>query len=220
MAQAKFKLETFTTPVGIARMAFLNKPSTKFNADGVYSVKLVFEPGEVSGLITKAEKMIEDKVAEVIKEDPKVKKIIKTAKVYQPDLDDEGDETGKIILNFKRNAKTKLKDGSIKVNKVKLIDAEGNLVTDEIWSGSKLAARFFMSAYYIPKDKEVGISLKLTHVLVVDLVNGGAGDGPENTERLGFGKIEGSYSAAKKPTAGSEGDDAGDDAGDDDSADF
>lgn len=220
MAEKRPKLEMFTTPPGIARQAYVTKPSTKFNPDGTYNIKIEFDPGEVHDLIAKANRLIEERVAEEIRKDPKIKKVIKTAAPFQPVLDDEGDETGKITLNFKRNAISKFKDKrgneEVKVNKVKVVDTEGKVITDEVWAGSTTAARFWMSAYYIPKDKEVGVSLKLTHVMVVDLVSSGSNDGDEDVEKLGFAKVEG-FKGTK--TAASSDEDADDEeSGEDDDA--
>lgn len=199
------KLETFVTPPGTARMAFLNQPSTKFDPDGVFSVKLEFDPAAVADHIERFNRMIEERVAEEIRRDPKIKKIIKTVSPFAPVLDDDGDETGKITLNFKRKHKQKLPDGSVKINKVGLLDSEGTAVTEDIWSGSTLAARYFANTYFSPKDKEVGVSLKLTHVLVIDLVSGGSGD--NDPESLGFGKVEGGYKAPKKTASTTTADD-------------
>jgi len=222
VAAKKFTLETFVTPPGIARQAFLNKPSTKYDPNGVFSVKLEYDPADVAEHIERFNRLIEEKVAEEIRKNPKIKKIIKTASPFTPVLDDEGDETGKIILNFKRKHKQKLPDGSVKVNKVKLIDGAGNAVTEDIWSGSTLQARYFITSYFSEKDKEVGVSLKLTHVLVIDLVSGG--DGSDDPESLGFGKVEGGYKAPKKTSATAVdegGDEANDeDSGEDDNTDF
>jgi hypothetical protein len=217
----KFKLETFVTPPGIARQAFLNKPSTKYDAAGVFSVKLEYDPADVSEHIERFNRLIEERVAEEIRKNPKIKKIIKTASPFAPVLDDEGDETGRITLNFKRKHKQELKDGSIKINKVKLLDGDGNAVTEDIWSGSTLQARYFITPYFSEKDKEVGVSLKLTHVLVIDLVSGGEGN--DDPESLGFGKVEGGYKAPKKTsTAPTDDEDemSGEDSGEDDNADF
>jgi hypothetical protein len=219
----KHKVEYFTTPPLKAVQVFLNEPSTKFKAEGEYSVKLVGSAEDFAELITKADRLIEEKVAAVLKEDPKLKKVLKTIKPTKPEYDDEGDETGQLTVNFKRVAKSEWPKGSgkVKINTVKLLDSEGNRVTDSVWSGSTLMVRYFMSAYFMPKDKEVGVSLKITHAIVVNLVS--SGEGSDDLGSLGFQKVEGGYKAGGSKPASEDDDEAGEDASndaDDDNTDF
>ena len=209
---AETKTEYHTTPVGTARQCYVNEPSYKFNPGGVYSVKVEFDPKDISGLLERFNRDIEARLAEEIKKDPKIKKVIKSASPAQPVLDDEGDETGKVTLNFKRVHKQTWVDKKTgkeksRTNFVKVIDTEGKVITEQVWSGSSVAARFFFDTYYIAKDKEVGVSLKLTHVLVADLVSSNGGVDPESdedTSKLGFGKVDGFKTKGKSEGASEE----------------
>lgn len=215
----KSKVTYYTTPPLVASMVFLNEPSTKFKKEGEYSTKLTGTAEDFAELIEQADKAIEIKLAQVIKENPKLKKLVKPVKPYKPEYDDEGDETGKLVVNFKRAAKQEW-EGKVKTNTVKLLDTDGKVVTDPIWSGSTLMARYFMTPYFSPKDNEVGVSCKITHAVVVDLVSAGGNDGDEDVSKLGFGKVNG-YKASGSKAAGD--DEAGEDADtaeDDEDGDF
>lgn len=197
-------------------MVFLNEPSTKFKKEGEYSTKLTGSADEFAELIAVADKMIEEKLAQVIKENPKVKKLVKPVKPYKPEYDDEGDETGNLVVNFKRAARQEF-EGKVKINKVKLLDTDGKVVTDPIWSGSKLMVRYFLTPYYSPKEHDVGVSCKITHAVVVDLVSAGSSDGDEDTSKLGFGKVDG-YKAGGKVASADDADGEDADVSEDDGA--
>lgn len=198
MARERIQIDYHVTPVGIGRSVFVSAPSTKFNADGVFSTKLVLDREEASGLMAVLDKAVEAALEDAIRKNPKLKKQIKKAEPYTDDLDEDGEETGKVVFSFKRVHRQKLKDGTVKVNKVKVIDTDGKVIDEPVWAGSKFAVRFFITPYFMESDKSAGLSLKMTHVLVADLVSAGSGDGDEDVSRLGFGKIDGYKSAGKK----------------------
>jgi hypothetical protein len=211
-------------------MCFLNEPSTKFKPEGEFSVKCVGTSEDFKGLIEVADKAIEEKIKQTIEENPKVKKLVKPVKPYKPEFDDEGDETGNLVVNFKRAHKQtfvdkKSGDKQTKVNKVILRDSAGKLITDQVWSGSKMVVRYFLTPYYSPKDHEVGVSLKIDTVFVTELVGPNGSDAEDEVDmaKMGLSGLSGYKAGKAAGTTDAGGDDTDEDTGstgDDDNSDF
>lgn len=208
----------------------LNSPDTKFDADGVYETKLRFDPEdatdgvigrnnvdfkEIVARLTKLrDEFAEQKRDELAAGDGKQKKKAKELtcrEIGEAECDDDtGDETGMVILKAKMKASgISKKDGKKWERKPKLFDARGKELpknSPPIYGGSVLKVAVQAVPYYAANDNEVGITLRLEAVQVIDLVSGGG----RSASAYGFGAEDG-YSA----------EDVGDDAGevDDSSAD-
>lgn len=192
MADKKKRYPRATSPVGVAIYPHLTKPDTKFKPEGEYTVRLRFEPVDISSMIETADRLIDEKVQEVLAEkDAKWLKVnkanIKKVSPFKPDLDDEGDETGKLVGNFKMKAEVTKKDGTKFVQRPKLFDAKGKETTASPWSGSELKVNFEFFPYFNEKDKEAGCALRLNAVQIIKLVDGGSGDAAS----FGFGEEDG-----------------------------
>lgn len=172
-------LKQHTTPRGTAVLCFLNKPSTEYNEDGVYLVKMRFP---VDDQATKALLKIIDKAGETAyqaayeaAETPKAKKeVVKAKPSYKIEEDDEGNPTGFVTVNFKRSAVRKDKEGVKKPVTLPIFDVLGRKVdTDEveIWGNSELAISFKLLPYN--KQIGVGVSHRLEAVQVIKAVAGG-----------------------------------------------
>jgi len=232
-------LPKFNTPVGVARYPHLNKPDTRFDDEGMYKCDLILDAEEapVTELVDyltgirderfKAEK-------KQAKKDGKKKKFSK-APIFELDLDEAGDETGKIILKTKLNAvgHNKAKDETW-TNEPRLFDSNGNPLSPEVqvWSGSKLIIAGTVNSYAMvnkvlvekpdgttveKKITSVGVSLKCKGVQVIELVTGGEA----TAESFGFGNVAGGYEsdAAKVGLGNQDEGDEGDDGDDDDDGD-
>lgn len=183
------------SPIGPFVHPHLNRPDTKFNADGLFKVGLRLE-GEV------AEKLaaLWDKEAEAAfqawaedekqggKLTPGERKKWEGFKPYTREEDDDGNPTGAILFNFRQNAKIKLKDGTVKDIDIALYDATGKgKVTKDIWGGSRGRINYSLRPIVMTSAKQVGVRADFGRVQVIELRS--AGSGGEG----GFGAVDGGY---------------------------
>lgn len=203
-----------TTPAGTAVYPKLNTPDTKFKALGEYATKLVLSGEDAQPLIEKYEATLaayfESEKAELMKGDGKSKakaKALKLAadKPYKPEVDDEGDETGNMVFNFKMPARIAREGKPDLVLTPDIFDAgnaaEGikpkKLVSPpEIWSGSKLRVSFEMRPFNT--NIGVGLSLRLAAVQIIELRTKGSRD----ADGYGFGAEDGYSGDDAAPAAG------------------
>lgn len=197
MAEKK-KLSTLTTPAGIAVYPWLVEPDTKFNADGEYRTKLRLPKSEVGEIINKIDAAAAEALA-TAKEDickkaknkkeekEKLAKCVPADLPYKDVIDDDGNETGEVELNFKMKAKVKTKSGKIFEQRPQLFDAKGKPIKEDItiYSGSTIKVAFQIVPFFTPLVG-AGVSLRLRAVQIIDLVSGGG-----NAESYGFGEEEG-----------------------------
>lgn len=182
MADAKVKT---TTPRGITVFPKLNTPDTKYNANGVYETKLVFEdpndPAVVAfvALATKERDRFFDELVEKLTAEKKgaAAKQLKKVDVLKPELDKEtGDETGRYFVKAKMNASGTRKDGTPWKQKPTYFSASGATVKNppQIGGGSVVKLGVTVDPYIMESSKEVGVTLRLTAVQVIKLVTYGA----------------------------------------------
>ena len=210
----KPKFITVTTPVGTAIYPKLNTPDTKFKALGEYSVKLKLTAEEAQPIIDKYEAAVaayfEEVKAELMKGDGKDKakaKALKLAadKPYKPEFDDEGEETGNVVFNFKMPARIARDGKEDIVLAPDVFDAQGKKLAKvpEVWGGSRLRVSGQLRPFNAPIG--VGVSLRLAAVQIIELRSGGARD----ASGYGFGAEEGGFSADEaQPETPFSGDDA------------
>lgn len=207
------KKENFRSPLAIAKWVTLGKPDTKYKAEGEYRVTLSLPKdatetvqflAQLDGFYAVAVKAVKDKLLS----DPKTKLKAKTLKTsnapYKADLDQEGNETGNVLVNFKAKASGTKKDGTPWVFKPGMFDAKGLPITKEtsVWGGSKLRVSYQVSDYYVAASGEAGLSLKLQAVQIIDLKTGGGRD----ASAYGFEEEEGySGESAHSDSAGATG---------------
>ena len=230
MAKNEDRLELkVVSPKGVAIYPKLNTPSTNFEPDGVYEVKLKFDPEDAVAVLDKKQiswadlkeaideqqaEHLRAKKAELSKGTGAAKK--KAASIesiewgVEPDVDDEGNETGLIVIKAKMKASgVSKKDQKRWTRKPSLFDAKGRPLPADappIWGGSVLKVAGKIVPYYTPKDNEVGSTFYMDAVQVIELVSG---QGREAGD-YGFGEEEG-YTAEE--TSQFEGESDGADAG-------
>ncbi len=174
----KQKNERFVTPRAPAIWPRLNAPDTKFDSDGVYSAKLAFDGDDdaANALIGKLKAKRDAAFKEFISENPKHKKVAKVVDFFHAEIDDEGEETGRITMNFKMKAKvTAKKTGKVYTMKPTILNAKKVVLKNppNIGSGSTLKVSFEAIPYFNAKDKEFGLTLRLVAVQVIELVEFG-----------------------------------------------
>lgn len=210
MAKRK-PLPKYNTPIGVARYPHLNKPDTRFDDDGVYKCDLIVPEEDAAELIEYLEGLRDERFEEL---DAKKKKQYSKAPVCEPELDDEGEETGNVIFKTKLNAVGRNDKGEEWSNEPKLFDSFGNPVDRDavqIWSGSKLIIAGVVRTYAMGSTKSVGVSLKCDGVQIVELVTGGQA----TAETFGFKAQGNGFQFSGDDAAPADADDGDDDAGDD-----
>jgi hypothetical protein len=192
MAEKKKKVLVQSCPL-VALWPKLHEPDTKFNADGEYTFRGKGDPNDpkVAAFIAKVEELVDAAYQKAKDENPKFAKVMKRVSPVKMELDDNGDETGMVTINFKKVAKvTSKKDGKVYTFKVMLYDAQLNPLPKsvKIGGGSVLRASFEPYPYFNAKDKEAGISCRLEAVQVLELKTWN-----KDGAAFGFGKEEGGF---------------------------
>jgi hypothetical protein len=198
MASEKRKYINYVSPAGVAIFPRVNKPDTKFNKAGVYSAKLKFKSDDAALLAFIAkytETLDEFEVAtkEKLAADKKTAKraaSLSRVEIGKPEMDDNDDETGYTVINFKLNASyTDEKSGKTTTYVPKLFDAKNKATTVSVWGGSILKIAGTVNPYYVAKDNEIGISFRMSGVQILKLVTGNG----QSAERMGFTEEEGGF---------------------------
>lgn len=176
----KQNIVRITTPAGIAVYPKIEKPDTKFNADGVYSIDLDLDSKDAGELTTKLTQIADAAYAAECK--AKGKKALKRS-----DMPWKETEDGKIRFKFKLKAK----GGSGEKQwdqKPAIFDAKGNPIKDvNVGSGSTVKVAFEAVPYFTAMVGH-GISLRLRAVQVIELRQYIAGD---NFDAFGFKATDG-----------------------------
>ena len=188
-------LKQHTTPVGIATSAFIIVPSTEYDENGQYFVRLKLKTDDKA--TQKLIKLIDDSREWAFNEAverlelPKDKKACKMADPsYKTEEDEDGNETGYTIFNFKRKAVRMTKNGDLKPITLPLFDSMLQPVDREgldVWSGSEIAVAFKLCPFYTPQVG-AGVSHRLEAIQLIKVVSGGS-DSRSATE-FGFERNE------------------------------
>lgn len=151
----------FITPVGEANFPYLNKPDTKFDANGVYRVQLILDDTpDFQAMITKLEAILDDYEVQAKEEG---KKIIGKMPLF------ETEEDGRVSMKFKQKAIITPKKGDPFEAKIGLFDKYNRPITEEIGRGSLLKVCFEAVPYYTPASRMIGLSLRIVAVQVREL---------------------------------------------------
>ena len=171
------KHQTHITPVGTAAWPWLNKPDTRFDADGVYQVKMIFNKKDIKPIQT-----IVDPLMDGGKHHP-----------IKPEMDDDGSPTGNYIVQFKMKARVKTKNGEAFTQKPVLLDTLGNRGIDQVGAGSKLKIAY----QAIPFNQGAGgVTMRMQKVRIIDLV--------EYQDKIDWGKDSGSFVGTAETPANKE----------------
>lgn len=230
------------TQKGIARFPALIVPDTKFNPEGEYKIGVIL-PADAKNVADGANKgkvimtMLED-AQEKIYQDTKTEleesiktlkgeKLAKAKKALaelkkgdlpaKPVYDEDGNETGDIVINFKMKATRKDKDtGAVKKLQPSLFDAKGKPMArnKEIWGGSEVCVAGSLNPFYIPGTNTCGVGIRLAAVQVITLRSAGGGDAAS----YGFGSHDDGYDASEDAQESSE--DASSETAEEDNDDF
>jgi hypothetical protein len=202
---AKQKRPTLMSPVGIAVYPRLNKPDTKFDADGVYQVKLKMPKADAEKFEADLKTAYDAHYANCKAQNPgkKLKKAVAWPIVDVTDDDDN--PTGEVQINFKMKSMVRPKNGEPFAKRPFLIDGKLKPTSANVGGGSKLRIKAELNLWNNP-SLGVGVSLEPKVVQVVDLVEYQPGADTE-----GFDAVEDGYEAPEGGTPESSSDDSGPD---------
>ncbi len=191
---AKVTYERFTTPRGVLVYPHLTEADTKFvKPDGEYHTKFALpaDSDEANNMIAELERIM----AEYIEANPDELKPAKLAKagrmdLYEEEVDDEGEETGRIIFKFKLKAKVKTKTKEWD-QRPRLFDGKAQPIAEGVnpWTGSEGKVSCEVFPYYMETTKMFGLSLRCQAVQILKLVSGQGKSGSD----FGFGEEDDSY---------------------------
>lgn len=174
-----------TTPVGVAKWAWVSKADTKFNSEGEFKVTLVLDKDSAEPLIETIEKELKEFYSGLKAQGKK--RIKEASKPYGEEVDDEGDPTGNVEFKFKSKAKF--------VPRIPIFDSVGKPMTGvELWSGSRIKVNTTLAPYSAGIGE--GMAMRLNAVQVIDLVQGSNG----SAEGYGFGEEDGYVHEDQEPS--------------------
>lgn len=197
MATQRPKFKKFLTPIGVSIFPKLNAPDTKFKPLGEFNTKLRLTAEEAQPLIDTYEAELaaffEAEKAELMKGDGKSKakaKALKLAadKPFKPEYDEEGEETGNFIINFKMPHRIEREGKPPLLLYPDIFDASSPKPLKnppEIWGGTKMRVAGEMRPFNTAIG--VGLSLRLQAVQIVELSTKGSRD----ADGYGFGQEDG-----------------------------
>jgi hypothetical protein len=209
LADKKPKKKPLITPAGIAAHCYINTPDTKWKDKGEYKTGLVLSGEAAEAIVKDADERLaqmreSDEYAELEKKrvehnkknkgNPK-KQIdeLEEHLPYKKELDDEGEETGNIILKFSTAASgVSKKTGKPWTKKLDIFDAKGNRVTKTVWSGSTIKVAYTVGEFYATPNVGFGVKFYLEAVRVLELVEGGS----RSAKGYGFDDEEEGYDAS------------------------
>ena len=191
MSKEKVTYQKAITPKGTLIYPWLTKPDTKFNPVGEYRTTLAIPAENCEEFTKKLDKILEDFYKQSVEEaKPQDKKKIEKEEPYQPQYDDDGNETGVFLFKAKLKAELTSKSGETFKQTVKLFDAQGNPLPTSVspYGGTQAKLSVEIIPYLMPATKKCGLSLRLKAVQVLQLVSGSGGG---NADSFGFGKEDG-----------------------------
>jgi len=166
--------EVFTTPVGELVYPWLSRADTRYNPEGLFHTKLLlpFASGDTQELIARLELTLKDFVMEEL--DAKKQKTYVQVPVYQPEVDDDGNETTNVVFNAKLKAVVTPRDGEPFTQDVKLRYAEdGGAVEEPVYGGTMAKLKGQIVPYTNAAAMSVGVTMRLRAVQVHELQSGG-----------------------------------------------
>ena len=170
MAQPKKsnKLPLHITPRGRTEWAKLWTPDTKFNTDGEYGTKLIFNNADATEIMKLLDAAHEGAIESAIEETGKPRNKIRLTDPY--DIDQE---TGDVTIKLKLKAKVTTQKGETFEQKPVVVDSKRQPITKEIplWNGSLVRVGFNIIPYYTAMAG-AGLSLRMKSVQVIEAVAG------------------------------------------------
>lgn len=177
MAEKRKRNERFVSPKGRFVYPWLTTPDTKFDADGVYRLKLAVPATEAAGLVD----MLSEKQQNHLKTN---KAKVRKEGSCPWELDEE---TNEYLFSFKMKAVVTPKNSDPFTQRPAIFDASGQPCRDLKIGGGTVGKVSFEIIPYANKMIGAGLSLRLKAVQIIDLVE----YGQQDADSYGFGEEEG-----------------------------
>jgi len=160
---------------GSALWAKVQEPDTKFDPDGTYSISVLVPETEAQEMCEYLDDIVDKAYADEIKNSPKKKAALSTRKGYDYNYDQEGNQTDLIEFKIKLKAKVNRQDGTSFSQKPIVVDAKRQPLNPDIavGNGSDVKVAFEPRPYVMNSTKQVGVSLRMKGVQVINLVEYG-----------------------------------------------
>jgi len=157
---------------GTASWAKVFEPDTKFNPEGVYSINVSIPEADAAHVCEQLDSLLTDYSTKVVKEKPQLKATLSTRTPYETEYDDDGNETGNVLFKAKMKASGTTKEGRTWQRKPVVVDSKLTPLTKStlIGNGSSVIVAVEPSPYYMPSNKQAGVSLRMVGVQVTNLV--------------------------------------------------
>ena len=151
------------------------EPDTRFVPEGEYSIQVVVPETEAAEVCEQLENMAQAKLAEVVKEQPKLKSVLSTRNPFENDTDEAGNPTGNILFKTKMKARVKSRDGRVYEQKPAVVDAKRTPMDGSqlVGNGSLVKVAVEPVPYMMQSTKQVGVTLRLKAVQIINLVEYG-----------------------------------------------
>lgn len=150
---------------------YLN-PSFEFDAKfGSVNATIAIDKKEYEG--SDLEKVIDTCLQvsydEAVKKNPKYKTQITKIEKVIPEVDDNGNETGRVLIKLKNKAKIE-KDGQLIDRKLVVVDSKNNRIEDyeNLTSGTIARVSFTILPYFTVASKTCGISCWMNSIQVIE----------------------------------------------------
>jgi len=182
---------------GSALWAKVHEPDTKFDPDGTYSISVLVPETKAQEMCEYLDDIVDKAYAEEIKSNPKKKNTLSTRKGYDHNYDQDGNQTDLIEFKVKLKAKVTRHDGTSFSQKPVVVDAKRQPLNPDIaiGNGSDVKVAFEPRPYVMNSTKQVGVSLRLKGVQVINLVEYG------NSVSTMFDEEDGYVAEAPAPVA-------------------
>jgi len=201
--------KTLTSLPSIAHYPHLNKPDTRFDADGTYHVKLRMDTDEpevaefIEWIDAEHEKAKQTFIEKLMNDEKKpltkaaaTKKTKDGDKPYVYEEDEDGEPTNMVLVNFKMKAHVKSKKTGKEFDlEPKFFDASGTVLKGKrkplVYGGSTIKVAYTPQHWGSIK-LGASIRFQMEAVQIINLVTGG---GSDNADDYGFGAESGGYVA-------------------------
>lgn len=158
---------------GTALWAKIFKPDTRFvKPHGEYSTQVLVPEEEAAEVCEQLEAIVDAKFAEVVKEKPALKASLSKRPVAEPHVDDRtGEATGELAFKSKCLAMVESKSGQTYPQKPSVVDSKRHPMDGSqlVGNGSTIKVAVEPIPYFMASTKQVGVSLRLKAVQVIDL---------------------------------------------------
>lgn len=177
----KVKASCTTCKGEVIGFVAINKPSTKFNPDGVYSINILI-PAEEGEKLLKEMQEIKRQQYKTFGKGSTAQEITRLKPYIIVEKNDDGeivkeipDAEGRFLLKASEKAITKCKDGSIYNHTIGIFDAKGNPCRDlSIGEGSIVRLGLDIAGYTVAGKTGLSVQLKAVQVIEYKAYNGTA----------------------------------------------